>query len=194
MVRLDDPDLFLGNPDRVKVSRIRKEIPAFSFEDMIELDRQLAEADGVVLSLYEVLRETYFRGKDGLVVRFHPESLDTILKSERGRWFVRNFWFVEYNLDEHLNYVSLCIQNVLRRTPDATQVVVLTEVENTNLEPHRRARYNAHIRDLCSTESRVHCVDINDFVRPEWLIDGWHLTRQGYFEMSRRVMSALGQE
>ena len=82
--RLDDPFFILDDPERVRQTALRPLIPAFGGDEMIELQTAVRDADAVVVSFYRMMEINYFRGRDGLTVRFDEDAVKAILRSEPG--------------------------------------------------------------------------------------------------------------
>ncbi len=153
MIRFDDPYFFLSNREVIKASSLRRQIPAWTADDMAEFEEQLANAELVVLSFYEMMTVTYFQGTDGLILRFHEDTLKDILKSERAIWFVRNFSHIEFEFEERLEKVRLSIETIARRSKNGAKVIILSEnvrkMDHNRGEADRRSRYNQHVEKVC---------------------------------------------
>ena len=196
IVRFDDPAFFLGSIDEVRASKLRPQIPAPSADEMENFESALSKVDVIVLSLYEMLSTTYFRGKDGLIVRFFAPTLKSILASDRALWFVRNFQFEDSTFDERLNRVSMSVDSVLRRTDASVPVILLDEsisiADLPDWEVSKRKRYNQLVERMCLENDRLHKLPASEIVRPEWAIDHWHYSRAAYLAMAQFVADFLG--
>lgn len=192
MIRFDDPNFFLANREEVQASVLRPQIPAWTAADMAAFERHVADADLIVLSFYEMMTVTYFRGTDGLLLRFHQETLKNILKSDRAIWFVRNFSHVSFTFEERLEKVKLSVASIARRSKEQCKVVLLSEnvrrMDHNAGEADRRMRYNEYIYKMVDTIPKLRLIDVNATTNMEWIIDGWHMTRQGYLELAKQVM------
>lgn len=190
--RLDDPFLLLDDPDAVRASDVRAQIPAFTHADMIELRTAVAGADAIVVSFYRMMEINYFRGRDGLMVRLDEDAVRQILQSDRGLWFIRNFTFVELSHSQRLDLVFKSLAWLAAHSPAACKVIVILEnVRNLAKYPdeigHRTA-YNRFITHDCAIIRKVESIDINAVTDGRWLFDdGFHMSRQGYFELARAV-------
>ena len=196
--RLDDPFLLLSDPEAVRTSTLREHVPAFTHEEMIELKAAMVSADAVVVSLYRMMEINYFRSGDGLVFRLDEDAVIQILRSDRGLWFIRNFAYVEFSHEERQNLIRAFLEKLSAHAPDHGRIIVILEnlrnLEKYPNEIHLRTLYNDFIVDLCNMLPNVQYLDINKVTDEKWVFDdGFHMSRQGYFELARAVREAVGQ-
>jgi FkbH-like protein len=190
--RLDDPYLILDDPDRVRQSELRPVIPAFNADEMIELQHAVPLADAVVVSFYRMMEINYFRGRDGLMVRLDEDAVKAILASELALWFVRNFTFVEFSHDERQDLVRRSLERLAGMAKPGARIIVLLEnlrklEENPN-ERYLRGLYNEFIKQQCEKLHNLTYLDVNTATSIDWLWDdGFHMHRQGYFELAQAV-------
>jgi FkbH-like protein len=193
-MRFDDPNFFLSSIDAVEASRLRREIPAWNADDMREFEIQIADADIIAVSFGAFTSDTYFQGKDRLTLRLHRRTVNDILKSERGFWFVRNFTHVPLNVEEKLELVRQSVVSIVRRARAKARVVIISEnlhkVERSNGLHALRTRYNEFLKSMVKSIPTVEYVELNDIVKGEWVIDGWHMSRQAYLALAREIMKA----
>ena len=193
--RFDDPNFLMSNQEAVRASPIRSQIPAWDADDMAEFEKHLLDADVIVLSIYEMMTVTYFKGTDGLIVRFHEDTLRDMLKSDLAIWFVRTFSHVYFTFEERLQFVGLSIATLARRSKSSAVIVAITEnvrkMEHNLDEAGRREQYNNYLVKFASACEKLRVIDVNKTTNPDWIIDGWHMTRQGYFELAQHVMNAV---
>jgi hypothetical protein len=198
MKRLDDPFLILDDPERVRSSGLRSQIPAFDADDMLALRAAAKEADIVVLSWYRMMEINYFRGTDGLMVRFDEDAVRDILKSDMALWFVRNFNFVPLSNEERHDLVRRALHEIASWVKPGAKVLVLLEntrkLENNPDERELRQRYNQLIIDIAQALDNVTYVDINRVTNADWLFDdGFHMHRQGYYELAQAVTQVFSE-
>jgi FkbH-like protein len=194
--RLDDPFFILDDPKRVRQSEIRPLIPAFNADEMIELQDAVRGADAVVLSFYRMMEFSYFRGLDGLTVRFDEDAVKAILASDQALWFVRNFNFVEFSHDERQDLVRRSLERLAGMAKPGARVIVLLEnlrkLENNPNELYLRGLYNELIKQQCERIDNLTYLDVNAVTRIDWLWDdGFHMHRQGYYELAQSVRELL---
>ncbi len=197
--RLDDPFFLLETDiEKVRRSRIRPLIPAFNADDMLELGAALESADALVVSFYRMMEINYFRGSDDLMIRLDEDAVTAILRSERALWFIRNFSFVQLSHQERNDLVRRSLWRLAERTPPGCKIVVLLEnlrkQENNPNAVHLRTLYNTLIEEVCSASHKFTALDINAVTSEEWVFDdGFHMKRQGYFELAQAVKNVIGE-
>ena len=194
--RLDDPFLILDDPERVRESPLRQHVPAFNADEMSELRLAVRGADVIVLSLYRMMEINYFRGSDGLMVRFDEDAVVDILRSDQALWFVRNFTFVEYSHEERINLIHRCLERLSSMVQDGAKIIVLFEntrkLENNPNEHFLRGLYNDFIRLECDRSPYLSYVDVNAVTSVEWLFDdGFHMSRRGYYELAQAIKKVI---
>jgi FkbH-like protein len=192
MKRLDDPFLILDDHERVSKSELRPHIPAFNADEMLAVKHAVEHADLVVLSLYRMMEINYFRGTDGLTVRFDEDAVRDMLKSDLGLWFVRNFNFVPSSNEERTDIIRMTLQKLSSWAKPGAKIVVLLEntrkLDNNPDERGHRLRYNAFVVEMCKTLDNLTYVDVNAVTSIDWLFDdGFHMRREGYFELAQAV-------
>ena len=192
MKRLDDPFLILDDAERVRKSELRPHIPAFNADEMLALKAAVEEGDLTVLSLYRMMEINYFRGVDGLTVRFDEDAVRDILKSDLALWFVRSFNFVPSTNEERQEIIRLALHKLSSWAKPGAKIVVLLEntrkLESNPDEKDLRQRYNAFIVDTCKALDNLVCIDINAVTRVDWLFDdGFHMSREGYYELAPAI-------
>lgn len=194
--RLDDPFLILDDPEAVRRSEIRAHIPAFDADDMAALRAEAAEADAIVCSFYRMMEFNYFRGSDGLMVRFDEDAVKAILASDRGLWFVRNFAFVPLGHDQRSALVEAALAGLRAMIKPGARLIVMLEnvrkLEDKPDEARLRTLYNALVTRLCAEDAAMVPLDVNLVTNAEWLFDdGFHMHRQGYFELAEAVRAIV---
>ncbi|MFM0288092.1 HAD family hydrolase [Paraburkholderia megapolitana] len=192
MKRLDDPFLVLDDPERVRKSVLRPHIPAFNADEMLALKAAVEQADLIVLSIYRMMEINYFRGVDGMAVRFDEDAVRDMLKSELALWFVRNFTFISSTNEERQEIIRHVLHKLSSWAKAGARIVVLLEntrkLENNPDELGHRQRYNEFIVDTCGTLDKLTYVDVNAVTRIDWLFDdGFHMRREGYYELAQAV-------
>lgn len=196
--RLDDPFLIIDDQAAVEASPLRHQVPAFDHADMRELREAVAGADAVIVSFYRMMEINYFRGRDGLFVRFDEDAVRQILASDQGLWFVRNFGFVELAHEQRQDLVRRSLQQLARLIGPAGQVIVILEntrkLDDNPNERHLRELYNQFILAECAVTEKLVAIDINAVTNIDWLFDdGFHMSRQGYFELAQAVKAQLAR-
>jgi FkbH-like protein len=194
--RLDDPFLILDDAERVRASPIRARVPAFDADDMIALRTAAGEADAIVLSFYRMMEINYFRGSDGLTVRFDEDAVRVILASDQGLWFVRNFSFREFSHEEKYGLIRDAAKGIADMARRDARIIFLLEnirkLENNPGEFHLRGLYNAFVKSVCAEVPNMMWLDVNEATSIEFLYDdGFHMHRQGYHELAQAVRNLV---
>jgi FkbH-like protein len=194
--RLDDPFLILDDPERVRRSEIRALVPAFNADDMTQLRDEVSRADAIVCSFYRMMEINYFRGGDGLVVRFDEDAVKSILASDRALWFVRNFAFVPSTHDQRNALIERALTALRAMIKPGGRIIVMLEnvrkLESNPNEVHLRGLYNDFVKRLCARDAALIPLDVNAVTNVDWLFDdGFHMHRQGYFELAEAVRALL---
>ncbi|MDB5580037.1 MAG: hypothetical protein JWR80_5213 [Bradyrhizobium sp.] len=197
--RLDDPFLILDDPELVRASAVRSTIPAFDYADMLDLRAAVGSADALILSLYRMMEINYFRGTDGLVVRFDEDAVKSILRGDRALWFVRNFHFVEYSHAERQDLVRASLQWLSENSREECKIIVLLEnirrLDKYPDEIFHRASYNEFVTDQADKIAKVRFVDVNRVTNEKWLFDdGFHMKRQGYHELAAAINEVIDRD
>lgn len=190
--RLDDPFLILDNPEAVKNSSLRPHVPAFTHAEMIELRVAVAQADAVIVSFYRMMEINYFRGRDGLFVRFDEDAVKQMLASDQALWFIRNFAFVELTHEQRQELIRRSLAQLTHMAKADARVIVILEntrkLEDNPDEKYLRELYNEFIIKQSETNKNLAFVDINTVTNINWLFDdGFHMSRQGYYELAEAV-------
>jgi len=196
--RLDDPFLILDDPEKVRQSELRPQVPAFNADDMIALREEAAQADAIICSFYRMMEINYFRGSDGRVVRFDEDAVRAILASDRGLWFVRNFAFVSLTHEQRAALIEHALKALRAMMKPGGQVIVMLEnvrkLEGNENELHLRGLYNDFVKRLCEGDDAMVPLDVNAVTNVEWLFDdGFHMHRQGYFELAEAVRAIVDE-
>jgi FkbH-like protein len=196
MKRLDDPFFILDDPGRVGQSGLRPRIPAFTADEMIELQAAVRVADAIVVSFYRMMEINYFRGRDALTVRFDEDAVKAILASEQALWFVRNFTFVDFSHDERQDLIRRSLERLADMAKPGARIIVMLEnrrkLETNPNEHHLRGLYNEFIRRQCERIAKLTCLDVNSATSLDWLWDdGFHMHRRGYYELAQSVIKLI---
>jgi len=200
MKRLDDPFFILeDDPGRVRRSELRKALPLFDADDLERLDRALADADAMVVSFYRMMEYNYFRDPDGLIARFEEGALRKILASDQAIEFVRSMSFMPFSHDERCDLVRRALWRLAERTPSGCKIIVLTEntrKHETKPNPLKLRRlYNELISGICAASEKFALLDIDKVTSEQWVWeDGFHMHRQGYFELAQAVKAIVCPE
>jgi FkbH-like protein len=196
--RLDDPFLIIDDPEAVNASPLRAQIPAFDHADMLELRDAVQRADAVIVSFYRMMEINYFRGRDGLFVRLDEDAVKAILASDRALWFIRNFAYVELAHEQRQELIRRALQQLAHLAKPGGKVIVILEntrkLETNPNEKALRDLYNRFVIDEARAIDGLEWIDINTVTNRDWLFDdGFHMSRQGYFELAEAVRGRIDE-
>lgn len=194
-VRYDDPSFFLANRDRLSRSQELKDLPCWTHEDALALDRHLQDASIIILSMREGLNHNYARTKDGVLVRIPARNMK-IYESKRFSWFGQNFTIVNLNIKDRLALIEESFELAGRRARGNGAVFILGA--NTRNEFAHEAiassLYNQFCRRFCrKNASKFYFVDVNEIVPSRCLMDSRHFSRDGYYALSTHIMEILSK-
>lgn len=197
--RLDDPFFILDDPECVRRSEIRGLVPAFNADDMIALRNEVSRADAVICSFYRMMEINYFRGSDGLMVRFDEDAVRAILASDRALWFVRNFAFMPLSHQERNALIERAVLGLRAIIKPGARILVMLEnvrkLEGKQNELFLHGLYNDFVTGLCARDAALMPLDVNAVTNVDWLFDdGFHLHRQGYLELAEAVRDILDEQ
>ena len=201
----DDPYFVLSNPYLVNLTKSRDWLPVWTFDDMQEFDRDVREADCLVLQYYGAMDDMYFTVDQESVVRFHWQTFDAITRSERKLDFARCCLHRAFSVQERLDRAKAAIESILARARYDAQVFLIGQTllgqtptqQNKGYGPNeveKRQRFNSMVSAFSHIDERVNFIDPDIFVRAEWVYDGWHFTREAYLDMATRIGMILHEK
>jgi FkbH-like protein len=196
VVRYDDPSFFLADRERLNSSQELKDLPCWTHDDVLALDRHLQDASVIALSLREGLDHNYARTKDNIFVRIPPRNMK-IYASKRSNWFNSNFTIASLNVKDRLNMIGKSFEFTRDKSRGDAAIFILGV--NTRNEPAYRVLatnglYNQFCKRFCEENAgKCYFVDMDEVVPSDCLIDNRHFTRDGYYALSRHIMKILSR-
>ncbi|PEQ11950.1 hypothetical protein B2G71_14310 [Novosphingobium sp. PC22D] len=200
MKRLDDPFFILeDDPKRIQASAIRPRLPAFDAEDIELRNAALESADAFIVSFYRMMDINYFRDRDALTVRLDEEAVKSLLGSNEALWFVRNLQFVRFSHEERCDLVRRSLWRLAERSRPQCRIIVLTENTRKHEDKQNALRlrtlYNEMVARICRASDKFVLLDVNTVTDEKWVWDdGFHMHRQGYFELAQAVKAILAPD
>ena len=192
MTRFDEPSFFLASEQQITKSNVRPRLPLATLSDIRDFRTSVSESNVIVLSLYPLLTMSYFRGKDGIIFRLHPESLKALLASDDGVWFVRNCTYLDTSLEERLKYVVACVDSVAQYVNPKTKILLvgtkLCEQIDNQSELKKKQHYNQTIQLVARERENVEIIDVDKSVSDELVMDSVHFHRQGYLQIAQAII------
>jgi hypothetical protein len=196
VVRYDDPSFFLANREQLSKSQELKDLPSWTYEDALALDRHVKTASIIVLSLREGLDHNFVRTKNDIFVRIPPRNMK-IYTSKRSDWFDSNFNVVSLNVRDRLGLIAKSFERT--RDKSRKEAVIFILGANTRNESAYRVLaisglYNEFCKDFCRENAgKCYFVDLDEVIPSEHLIDNRHFTREGYYALSTHIMKILSR-
>ena len=198
----DDPYFVLSNPHLIRTIEAMNWLPVWTPEEMFAFDAHIRDSECLVLQWYGGMDETYFRvGNEG-TIRLHWETFDAITNSSRKLDFVRSCHHRQLSVQEKLNLTRAAIESILNRARSDAKIFLLGQtlqgqqpsLQNRGYgeyEVGKRKSFNSLMQEICSQDDKVTFIDPDRFVKPDWVYDGWHFTRQAYLEIANWIGGAL---
>jgi FkbH-like protein len=195
VVRYDDPSFFLANRDRLSRSREVKDLPCWTHEDALALDRHLEDASIIILSMREGLNHNYACTKDDICVRIPARNMP-IYNTKRSSWFKQNFTIVNLNIKDRLELIEKSFYLAKRKSRKDTAIFILgvnTRGEFVH-ELTASSLFNQFCRRFCrQNQNKFYFVDVDGVVARNCLVDNRHFTRDGYYALSTHIMKVLSK-
>lgn len=199
LVRYDDVGFFINPRDpQLKHSKPLQRFVGQTLDEMKDLDRSLAEADLILLSMYfSVPSDNLFTygGEDWggkYWATIPPRRMKKLMKDpEHAMRFAKEMFHRRLPLDERLELTRRAFAHAdsLRRA-DAP-LFILSAVTNHGEQAKRtqamRQSFNAMCRDFCANREGAYFVDIDTLLDPDEFADSDHYTRTGYFKIAEFV-------
>ncbi|MDW4549971.1 hypothetical protein R5H32_11455 [Defluviimonas sp. D31] len=208
LVRYDDVGFFINPRDmELKHSRALRNFIGWSYDDMLNLDRSLGEADLVLLSMYfSVPSDNLFTfgGKEfggkywGTVP---PRRLKRLMKDpDHALRFAKEMFHRRLPLEDRLDLTRQAFAHAYGHKKPGALLFILSAVADHGQQAERtrdmRLAFNTMCREFCADNPEAVFVDIDTLLLPEEFADSDHYTRTGYFKiadfMNRSVGNASG--
>ncbi|SNS28687.1 hypothetical protein [Tropicimonas sediminicola] len=196
VVRYDDVGFILNDRSDPSIERFRSRLEMWSHAEMLAFDGALAEADVVILSLYQsaagqnffTFGGTEFGGRH--LVHVPAQAMRTVLAGPNAAWFAKNFYYRRYGLEEKLALVRQACERVLSQVRPGTPVVLIAASEagerSERSLPVRQA-FNALCREVATSWESAVLADPAEIMAPEDVVDADHFTRIGYFKLAQFI-------
>jgi len=196
VVRYDDPSFFLADRNVLGRSQEMKKFPGWTYDDALSLDRHIADASLIVLSMREGLNHNYARTRDGIIVRIPYRNMQ-IYANKRASWFNEHFKIINLNLSDRLGLIDKSLKWAKDRSRRDAPIFVLGANTRNEFGQELAAShsYNQFCRRFCrENENKCYFVDVDEIVPRRCLVDNRHFTRDGYYALSMYIMKVLSSE
>ena len=195
VVRYDDPSFFLADRNRLSRNREVKDLPCWTHDDALALDRHLEEASIIILSMREGLNHNYVRTKDDIYVRIPIRNMP-IYATKRSTWFKQNFTIVNLNIKDRLELIEKSFYLVKRRSRKDAVIFILGVNTRDEFVHELTASnvFNQFCNRFCGqNQNKFYFVDVDQVVAKKCLVDNRHFTRDGYYALSTHIMKVLSK-
>jgi hypothetical protein len=199
LVRFDDIGFFLNPRDHtLKHSKELREFVGYTRYDMLDLDRALAEADLILLSMYFSVPSDLlftFGGKEfggrywGTVP---PRRFKKLMrKPEVAMRFAKTMFHRRLPIEDRLDLTRRCFAyaDKLRRTNSPMYILgSATQHGQQALRSYEsRVAFNAMCREYCDQTANAIFIDVDHLLQPDEFADSDHFTRTGYYRIAQFV-------
>lgn len=187
MVRYDDPGFVLSDRDAIGRCETLRTIPCWKHADALDFDDGIATRDTIILSLWSSMNGSYFRTREGVLLRMNGPQHRFCLKNF-SELVARNLKEVTLNDAARLSLISEALVAIAARSRGAVFLLGCNARSGKQL-PRRRA-YNDACRDWCARRGgRFHFVDVDRIVPPERVMGDSHFARAGYYAIARHILA-----
>lgn len=196
LVRYDDVGFFINPRDMaLKHNKSLQRFIGYTYEEMLDLDKSLAAADLILLSMYfsipSDLLFTYggneFGGKYWGTVP--PRRFKKLMKDpDTAMRFSKEMFHRRLALEERLELTRQSFVHAdACRTP-GVPLFILGSATQHGQQAERtqdmRLAFNAMCRNFCETTENTHFIDVDNLLEADEFADSDHYTRTGYFKIA----------
>lgn len=196
LVRYDDVGFFINPRDMaLKHNKSLQRFIGYTYEEMLDLDKSLAAADLILLSMYfsipSDLLFTYggneFGGKYWGTVP--PRRFKKLMKDpDTAMRFSKEMFHRRLALEERLELTRQSFVHAdACRTP-GVPLFILGSATQHGQQAERtqdmRLAFNAMCRNFCETTENTHFIDVDKLLEADEFADSDHYTRTGYFKIA----------
>jgi FkbH-like protein len=192
-IRYDDPHFFLTDRDKLYLDEDMKRLAAWTHDDALQLDRNLAEAKIIIVAMRASLRHPFVRTKAGTYARMESHNIRMYMR-KRATWFAEKFAVVDIDVRNRLVLIHEAFNVIDRQSSPDAQIFVIGASTRTASGLGERVTsdiYNRSCRGFCTNHERFHFVDVMDIVPPAQVVDDQHLTPGGYRLLSIHILDVL---
>ncbi|WP_458792924.1 hypothetical protein [Yoonia sp. MH D7] len=196
LVRYDDVGFFINPRDMVlKHSKALQHFVGHTYAEMLELDRSLAAADLILLSMYfSVPSDLLFTyGGDGFGGKYWatipPRRFKKLMKDpDIAMRFAKEMFHRRLPLEERLELTRQSFLHAdTHRTPGVPLFILgsaTTHGQQAERTLDMRFAFNAMCRAFCDAHDNTYFVDVDRLLDSDEFADSDHYTRTGYFKIA----------
>ena len=199
LVRYDDVGFFINPRDmQLKHSKPLQRFVGQTLDEMKALDRSLAEADLILLSMYfSVPSDNLFTyggqewgGKYWATIP--PRRMKKLMQDpDHAMRFAKEMFHRRLPLEDRLELTRRSFEHADAQRDPETPLFILSAVTKHGQQAERtldmRQGFNAMCRDFCAGRPNTYFVDVDTLLNPDEFADSDHYTRTGYFKIAEFV-------
>ncbi|WP_424941289.1 HAD-IIIC family phosphatase [Aliiroseovarius sp. S253] len=213
LVRYDDVGFFINPRDNMlKHSKAVERFMGYSYQDMLDLDAALGEADLILLSMFfsvpSDLLFTYGGGEFGGKYwgTVPPRRFKKMMRDhDTAMRFAKEMFHRRLPLEERLELTRKSFEHAHNQRDQKTPLFILSAATEHGAQAERsfdiRVAFNDMCRAFCEQTPNTIFVDVDSLLEPEEFADSDHYTRTGYFKIadfvnkeSSRILSGAPRE
>jgi FkbH-like protein len=199
IIRYDDPSFFTTDRETIRRNRTMQGLVAWTYEDALLLDKNIARADIIIVAMRAALRHSYIVTKeDNIRIRTEGRNIEHYL-ARNPEWFNRNVSVLNIPMRDRLAQIQEALGTVGRHSrADAVVFLLGGNIRKVIdvVELTASVVYNKFCEKFCQEhEDKFHFVDVNKIVPDNAVLDSFdHFSRIGYHALSVHIMSRLSAE
>ena len=199
VIRYDDFGFVLNDRPRLEASSVLPQIPCWTAREALAFDRELEDADMVIISLWVALRGRYLMTDDGLVVRVHPYGLGEYFDRGGGSSLLGEIAFHKPGASDYAALLKASILRIAALSPRGHRILLgantrIVDPQTPKEDRDQRILYNTVCKELASAHDGLDYVDIDTLIDPSLMVDEWHYTRLGYLRVAERIKGLLAEK
>jgi hypothetical protein len=188
----EDPSFIMGDRAVIRDSGTLRKLSYWTYEDCQRFDAGVTDADLVLISMWPAMNGESVVTDDGVELRMAANGARSVIAKNPGM-FGRELRELQLDDDASMARVTAAFDALRGKIRDTCRVFVMGIYSQSGVGGNREARrvaFNKMCRDYCARHAgRFTFVDFDTIVPSEYLIDGMHFSRQGYFEIAQFILN-----
>ncbi len=193
-VYYEDPGFIVGDRETIRNSNTLRSISCWSHNDALRFDQGIADAGVILLSMWPAMNGEYFTSDDGVELRLGAKDVPRIQAADPA-WFEKHLEPLPLDAEQRLARVQASFDSIRDRVGANCQVFLMgvsTIGDVSRGHEARRSEFNRFCREYCRRNpAQFHFVDFDKVVPLEYLVNGIHFSRQGYFVIARYILDLV---
>lgn len=192
VIRYDDFGFILNDRPRLEASAVLPRIPCWTAQEAAAFDRELEDADLVIISLWVALRGRYLTTEDGLALRIHPYGLGEYFDRGDGGPLLDKIAFHRPGASDYEALLKASILRIATLSPHGHRILLgantrVVDPRTPKEDRDQRILYNTVCKALASQHRGLDYVDIDALIDRSLMVDEWHYTRLGYLQVAEEI-------